>query len=139
MVTLVDHVAVTGEEAERYLAQYRSTRAKIDPIALNAMGEAVLAGKVTIEELDSRLTTFEMFWVEDYSTQVGQGRVVEHHKERLGRIDGEVIMHRKVLKREIQALAEGTPLKQWVPTPANLVDEVPPHLLTRARQGIGEL
>lgn len=139
MITLVDHVAVTGEEAEKYLEQYRNTNAKIDYAKLNTLGEAVLAGKVSIEELDSRLTTFEMFWIEDYSTQVGQGKLAEHHKERLGRIDGSVILLRKILRRELENLADGKPLKQWAQAPADLVDEVPLHLLTRAGEGMREL
>jgi len=52
--------------------------------------------------------------LEDYIVQVGQGAIADRINERLGRMDVGVILLRKIWERELQALAEGRPLKQWV-------------------------
>jgi len=57
--------------------------------------------------------------VEDYVAQVGQGSIADHADYHLGRNDVVVILLRKLWERELRALAEGKPLKQWKP-PASL-------------------
>ena len=52
--------------------------------------------------------------------QVGQGRLANRQQERLGRSDVGVILLRRLWQRELRALAEGQPLKQWT-RPADLV------------------
>ena len=49
----------------------------------------------------------------EYATQVGQGTLPDRKNEHLGRSDQTVIMKRKVWERELRALAEGRPLKEW--------------------------
>ena len=44
---------------------------------------------------------------------VGQGTIADRSDERLGRSDRVVLLMRKIYLRELQALAEGRPLKQW--------------------------
>ena len=73
----------------------------------------VLTGKVRLEDVDPRLSTFYSFWIEDYATQVGQGTIVDHASEQLGRMDEGVILLRGIWQRELRALAEGRPTKQW--------------------------
>ena len=60
------------------------------------------------------LSTYELFRVEDYVTQVGQGRMWDRSRERLGSIDRGVFLRRKLWQRELKALAEGQPFKEWV-------------------------
>jgi 5,5'-dehydrodivanillate O-demethylase len=64
---------------------------------------------------------YKLFWIEDYATQVGQGTVPDRPAEHLGRSDGTVIMKRRIWQRELKALAEGRPLKEWT-EPAGLAD-----------------
>ncbi|HWP28872.1 MAG TPA: ring-hydroxylating oxygenase subunit alpha, partial [Chloroflexota bacterium] len=45
--------------------------------------------------------------------QVGQGVIADRTRERLGRSDVQLILLRKIWRRELRALAEGRPLKQW--------------------------
>ena len=45
--------------------------------------------------------------------QIGQGRIPDRELDRLGHSDASVILRRKMWTRELQALAEGRPLKQW--------------------------
>ena len=56
----------------------------------------------------SRLTL-----VEDFVSQVGQGRIPDCENEILGHGDSGVFLRRKIWEREVMALAEGQPLKQW--------------------------
>jgi 5,5'-dehydrodivanillate O-demethylase len=67
------------------------------------------------------MSTYYLFWIEDYTVQVGQGRIADRPNEHLGRMDVGVILLRKIWQRELGNLAEGKPLKTWV-TPAGLND-----------------
>jgi hypothetical protein len=55
----------------------------------------------------------QTFWVEDYASQVGQGAFADRTSEHLGKMDTAIILRRKIFLRELHALAEGRPLKQW--------------------------
>jgi 5,5'-dehydrodivanillate O-demethylase len=46
-------------------------------------------------------------------TQLGQGVIADREQERLGASDAGVILIRNLWKRELRALAEGRPLKEW--------------------------
>jgi hypothetical protein len=43
----------------------------------------------------------------------GQGAIADCAHERLGRADAAIILLRKLYARDLKALAEGRPLKQW--------------------------
>ena len=53
------------------------------------------------------------FAPDGYLVTDGQGVIVDRTAERLGRSDAAVILLRKIWARELQALAEGRPLKEW--------------------------
>jgi hypothetical protein len=53
--------------------------------------------------------------------QAGQGRIEDRASERLGRSDAGIIVWRKILTRELRAIAEGRPAKTWKTPPANAV------------------
>jgi len=108
----VDLMHVLGEEAERYRERRIKTEELAKAISPTAMGEAILAGRIKEKNLDQRLSTATLFSVEDYLMQVGQGKV-DRSKDRLGRIDVGVMLLRKIWERELQAMAESRPLKQW--------------------------
>ena len=93
----------------------------LEIISPSERAEAIIAGKLQIEGLDHRTDFYSLFWVEDYVVQVGQGFIADRSNERLGRTDVGVILLRKIWERELRALAEGRPLKQWT-TPACLGD-----------------
>ena len=91
---------------------------------LNQLGDQILAGELTIENLGAELSTYEIFRVEDYVTQVGQGPLANRSAERLAQLDMGVVMRRKLWEREMKALAEGKPLTEWIiPTQR---DDAPP-------------
>jgi 5,5'-dehydrodivanillate O-demethylase len=88
----------------------------------NEIAEAVLSGKMRIEDLDKETPTYYSFWVEDYVSLVCQGPIADRANERLSQADIGVVFIRKIWERELRALAEGLPLKQWT-TPPGLADQ----------------
>jgi 5,5'-dehydrodivanillate O-demethylase oxygenase subunit len=114
----VDYLPLTGDTAEAY----RRSRAAVDldTANLQEMAEKILAGRMRIEDMDQSLSMYHTFWIEDYVTLVGQGRFADRTNEHLGRIDQAVILIRKLWRREMNALAEGLPLKQWT-SPAGVM------------------
>ena len=57
----------------------------------------------------------------DIAVQAGQGRIEDRERERLGRSDAGLILWRKILARELRAIAEGRPPKRWKTPPAEVV------------------
>jgi 5,5'-dehydrodivanillate O-demethylase len=57
--------------------------------------------------------TNELVNAQDYVAQVGQGPMVDRTLERLGRSDAGVLFLRGLLLRELAALRDGRPPKQW--------------------------
>lgn len=117
---VVDWMPLTGEEARQYRERRHQARAAMS-VSGNELGAAVLAGKMRVKDLDPNMSTYYLFWVEDYVTQVGQGTIPDRSQEHLGRVDVGVILMRKVWQRELAALAAGRPLKQWT-TPSGLAE-----------------
>src|SRR5581483_11395724 len=68
--------------------------------------------EVRIQDIDGPERA-NIVWIQDYATQVGQGPLELRKKEMLGRSDRALILIRKIWERELQALADGRPLKQW--------------------------
>jgi 5,5'-dehydrodivanillate O-demethylase oxygenase subunit len=103
-----------GEAADKYRAQ-RDAAAKEPKISVVQMGEAVLSGKLSFQDLDNFFKDkIALVHTQDYVAQVGQGSVAERAQEHLGRSDLGVILFRKIWERELRALAEGRPLKKWL-------------------------
>jgi len=86
----------------------------VDPweqsLAVAAVGDQVLAGKLHLDDLtDGR----NLIVTQDYVTQIGQGRIADRDNEMLGSSDAVIVLLRTLWSRELRALAEGRPLKQW--------------------------
>ena len=74
------------------------------------MGEKILAGDLRIWDMKDFNNLFEL---QDYVAQVGQGVIAPRENDHLGATDVGVALMRKIWARELRALAEGKPLKQW--------------------------
>jgi 5,5'-dehydrodivanillate O-demethylase oxygenase subunit len=74
------------------------------------IARSVLSGERVIGEFADRR---DLVNVQDSVVQTGQGVIPNRLDERLGRSDMAVIEVRRVWTRELRALAEGRPLKQW--------------------------
>lgn len=75
-----------------------------------SLGDAVLAGKMELDEVQERR---HLIQIQDWVTQVGQGRIADRVNERLGSSDQVIVLLRSIWARELRALAEGRPLKVW--------------------------
>ena len=67
----------------------------------------LFAGKYPSDPL-IRLTS-----AQDYVVLVGQGVIADRTRERLGRSDGGIVLLRRMLWRELEAIREGAPPKDW--------------------------
>jgi 5,5'-dehydrodivanillate O-demethylase len=105
-------VADVSEEGRRqYLDRQRAIAEHLrDLPSHTAIGEAVLRGDLRMQDVTGRP---DVIAIQDYVSQVGQGPIADRAHERLGRSDVGVILLRKIYERELRALAEGRPLKQW--------------------------
>lgn len=107
---------VDGEERARYEEHLRVLAERAaHQVPAPELGEAVLRGEIRIEDItDLQSDQTRRFNVQDYVSQVGQGRMIDRSQEHLGRTDPTVILQRKLWQRELRVLAEGGPLKRWV-------------------------
>jgi 5,5'-dehydrodivanillate O-demethylase oxygenase subunit len=111
-------VNVKGKEAEGYLAKRAEFHKKVAQ-ARPALELAVelMEGRGRFEEMQHP----ELVIVQDIAVQAGQGRIADRMHERLVRSDAAIILWRKILARELRALAEGRPAKNWTPAPAEVL------------------
>jgi 5,5'-dehydrodivanillate O-demethylase len=112
-VNLVPGLA--GEEAERFRQRRRALQEgdNYPEDFPYEFAQAILAGKKTVRDVPADLSLYKQFWIEDYVTQVGQGRIADRSAERLGRNDAKPIFRRMLWQREVAALAASRPTKQW--------------------------
>jgi 5,5'-dehydrodivanillate O-demethylase len=109
---VVSWLPLTGDAAREFEEKRQSLRSTLS-VSPNELGEQVLKGKLRVKEIDKDLSQYYLFWLEDYVVQVGQGAIPDRSNDRLGRMDVGVILLRKIWERELRALAEGSPLKEW--------------------------
>ena len=121
----VELVPVTGEAAERYRAARAAYFAKGGKVTDDEVVDAILAGKLRLDDVQRERWDLDMVRVQDDVTQIGQGAIRDRSHERLGRADGHLLLLRAQWARELRALAEGRPLKQWY-LPDDLVCSVGP-------------
>ena len=107
----VDIVHLASEEAKKKFLEL-SSEAGIEGPSHVELGEKVLRGKAKIKNLTGA-DNYELTRIEDYVAQVGQGAMAEASNFHLGRNDAVVILFRKIWDRELRALAEGQPTKEW--------------------------
>ena len=92
----------------------------------------MLAGRTGMEDVETECV--DLIRLQDDIAQIGQGRIADRTAERLGRGDVGVIMIRRLWARELQAMANGKPLKDWTRTP----DIVPEAWGLRGTPAIGQ-
>jgi hypothetical protein len=77
----------------------------------------IWSGKLRYADVDHP----DLAIVQDIAVQAGQGAIEDRECERLGRSDAGIIVWRKILARELRAIAEGHPPKRWKTPPADVV------------------
>ena len=107
----VDIVHLESEEAKKKFLEISSQTDPTGPSHVE-LGEMVLRGKAKIKNMNGA-DNYELTRIEDYVAQVGQGAMADSSQFHLGRNDAVVILFRKIWERELRALAEARPTKQW--------------------------
>jgi 5,5'-dehydrodivanillate O-demethylase len=107
------HLDPEAAEQYREVARQVAERAK-DLVSAEELGERVLRGEIRIEDVEDRhVDSSRLFNLQDYASQVAQGAIADRAHEHLGREDATILLNRMIWRRELRALAEGRPLKQW--------------------------
>jgi 5,5'-dehydrodivanillate O-demethylase len=86
---------------------YMEERAKM---SVDAVGEDIVAGRYGLRDV---LHHPNLVTLEDYIAQIGQGRIQDRSQEHLSPTDKGVVLLRRILLREMKALREGRPVKDW--------------------------
>lgn len=107
-------VPATGPAAASILRRRQARRSAIDIAHQDACND-VLSGRLALRDLDPQRV--DLVRLQDDVAQIGQGRVADRSRERLGRGDAGVIAIRKLWQRELNAFRNGAPLKAWWRTP----------------------
>jgi len=103
-------ISVAGAAAQEVEARHQKRRTAID-LPHQRIAEDVLRGKIALPNVDK--SRVDLVRLQDDIAQLGQGRVADREAERTGRGDTGVIAIRRLWSRELAALTEGRPLKDW--------------------------
>ncbi|HEY4136161.1 MAG TPA: Rieske 2Fe-2S domain-containing protein [Alphaproteobacteria bacterium] len=95
----------------------RDSRIEPDPEVYVAK---ILACEMRVQDIDPKYPG--LFQVQDSVALAGQGAIADRSHERLGQSDRGVMLMRKLWSREMQAIAEGKPLKAWTRPKDSLLD-----------------
>jgi len=87
---------------------------------VNLLVEDIWSGKIAYA--DARHP--ELAIVQDIAVQAGQGRIADREHEFLGRSDAGIVLWRRILQRELGAIAEGRTPKKWARPPQDVVPVV---------------
>jgi 5,5'-dehydrodivanillate O-demethylase oxygenase subunit len=111
---------ISAENRLRHDDEKRRIREEIARLEIGTrrMLDMILAGEASLDDCADRP---DIVTLEDGVAQEGQGRSVNHAVEHLGRSDATLILRRKIHLRELRALAEGRPLKEWTVPETQLV------------------
>jgi len=111
----VNFVHVTGAAAERYRAYMAERNAKLAALPPGwEVAAKVVRGELSVRDILDRPDYLE---VQDHIAQQSQGTIADRANEHLGRSDVLVAILRRIWSREMKAMVEGRPMKQWERTP----------------------
>jgi 5,5'-dehydrodivanillate O-demethylase len=126
MTFTVTHARVPAEKKQAFLAQRQQELdelAKLRPF--EEIADDVLAGRMRFRDIPNRGKGADMTRIQDRIIMMGQGAIVDRPSETLGNADVGVLTLRRIWKRELQALRDGKPMKQWartIPAPSSGVE-----------------
>jgi len=108
----VTRTPVDGEEGLAYAAD-RYAQMDAEGEVRWDIAEKILAGEMSLDELPADMGAATCFIIEDYVTQVGQGSVRGRGREHLGKGDVKPVLLRRIYNREITAMLQSQPMKDW--------------------------
>jgi 5,5'-dehydrodivanillate O-demethylase len=98
-------VPTAGPEADKRITDYMAEHGDYNPAEHH---DELFVKKVAPQDTVVRLTS-----AQDYVAMVGQGVSVDRTSEHLGNSDQGIAFLRRIFWREMEALREGRPAKQW--------------------------
>nr|BAP28550.1 Rieske (2Fe-2S) domain-containing protein [uncultured bacterium] len=109
---MTKHAKVKPEEMEEWQRSLAAFNKRIgDNPPPRQMARDILDGKLAMSDvLDHPL----LLVIEDAVAQQGQGEIADRSIERLGRSDIGIARMRRLFERELKAISEGRPTKDWV-------------------------
>jgi 5,5'-dehydrodivanillate O-demethylase oxygenase subunit len=117
---------------EKYAAKHAAYDQSVQSRPPCELGQAILDGKLNFDDVAGHPM---MVVIEDYVAQVGQGAIADREAEWLGRSDANIIQLRKIVARELDALAENRPTKRWT-TLESTPDELQQQKETYRERGL---
>jgi hypothetical protein len=110
-------VHVSGAEAEKYWAKRREMEAQAGEFRpVMDVVHDLWSGKLVYEDVRHP----QLARVQDIAVQAGQGRIADRENEFLGRSDAGIVAWRRILLRELRAIANGQPQKKWATPSADV-------------------
>jgi 5,5'-dehydrodivanillate O-demethylase len=113
---LTQLVPIAPADEPDYRRHYAALEAQMAayPKATAVAAEILRTGIRTLADVADHPMLVE---VEDSLAQGGQGSIADRHAEHLGRTDAGVVMLRRLMTRELDAMEQGLPTKAWTPCP----------------------
>jgi 5,5'-dehydrodivanillate O-demethylase len=103
-------VPAQGEALERIRTRRQARRGEID-LAHQKLAADILGGRLSLRDVDRKRC--DIVRLQDDIAQLGQQRIADRSRDHPGLADVGVIALRKLWRRELLALAEGRPTKEW--------------------------
>jgi 5,5'-dehydrodivanillate O-demethylase len=108
---IVNLFEVFGEERDRFFEKRRLQRQALQSLPpREEIVQAVIRGEMHIDEVPDRP---DLVGIQDSVVMETQSGVSEREPDQLGRSDRAAILLRRIYAREIEAFAQGKPVKRW--------------------------
>ena len=114
---ITSKVYVSGDDVAKFhaqLAELNRLRAEAPPI-MDVVRD-IWSGKIAYADV----THPDLAVVQDIAVQAGQGVIEDRSTEFLGSSDSAIVAWRRILRRELQLIAEGKPHKTWSTPPDHI-------------------
>jgi 5,5'-dehydrodivanillate O-demethylase oxygenase subunit len=108
---IVNLFEIFGEERDRFFEKRRLQRQALQSLPpREEIVQAVIRGEMHIDEVPDRP---DLVGIQDSVVMETQAGVSEREPDQLGRSDRAAILLRRIYAREIEAFAQGKPVKRW--------------------------
>jgi len=108
---IVNLFEIFGEERDRFMEKRRLQRLALQSLPpSDEIVQAVIRGELHIDEVPDRP---DLVGIQDSVVMETQPPVSDREPDQLGRSDRAAILLRRIYAREIEAFAQGKPVKRW--------------------------
>jgi hypothetical protein len=108
---IVNLFEIFGEERDRFMEKKRQQRLALQTLPpIDDVVQAVIRGELHIDEVPDRP---DLVGIQDSVVMETQPGITEREPDQLGRSDRAAILLRRIYAREIDAFAQGKPVKRW--------------------------